>query len=133
MDHGLHRRRNCHSLIVLDEILAMRGSKFRTPVMPVAVGIYLPLSLGVPIFIGGIFRWLVGRSRGTKVEEKPTDAGVLGAAGLIAGEALMGIVFAGLIVANKAPSIGFSSNILGVILLAGILVWLYLTGVKEIE
>lgn len=38
-----------------------------------------------------------------------------------------------MIVANKAPSIGFSSNILGVILLAGILVWLYLTGVKEIE
>ncbi|WP_456450386.1 OPT family oligopeptide transporter [Palaeococcus sp. (in: euryarchaeotes)] len=121
------------ALIVLDEILAMKGSKFRTPVMPVAVGIYLPLSLGVPIFVGGIFRWLVGRARGAKVEEKPTDAGVLGAAGLIAGEALMGIVFAGLIVANKAPSIGFSSNILGVILLAGILVWLYLTGVREIE
>ena len=121
------------ALIVLDEILAMKGSKFRTPVMPVAVGIYLPLSLGVPIFVGGIFRWLVGRARGSKVEEKPTDAGVLGAAGLIAGEALMGIVFAGLIVANKAPSIGFSSNILGVILLAGILVWLYLTGVREIE
>ena len=121
------------ALIVLDEILAMKKSKFRTPVMPVAVGIYLPLSLGVPIFIGGILRWLVGKARGAKAEEKPTDAGVLGAAGLIAGEALMGIVFAGLIVADKAPSIGFSSDLLGIALLAIIAVWLYLTGKKEVE
>lgn len=121
------------ALIILDEILAMRNSKFRTPVMPVAVGIYLPLSLGVPIFIGGLLRWFVGKARGAKAEEKPTDAGVLGAAGLIAGEALMGIVFAGLIVANKAPSIGFSSNFLGVAFLALIAVWLYLTGKKEVE
>ncbi|MDK2783204.1 MAG: hypothetical protein PWQ32_793, partial [Thermococcaceae archaeon] len=121
------------ALIVLDEILAMKKSKFRTPVMPVAVGIYLPLSLGVPIFIGGILRWLVGKARGAKAEEKPTDAGVLGASGLIAGEALMGIVFAGLIVADKAPSIGFSSDLLGIALLAIIAVWLYLTGKKEVE
>ena len=120
-------------LIVLDEILAMKKSKFRTPVMPVAVGIYLPLSLGIPIFIGGITRYLVNKARGSKVEEKPTDAGVLGAAGLIAGEAIMGILFAALIVANKAPSIGFSSNILGILLLVGLLIWLYMVGKKEVE
>ncbi|NJE62175.1 oligopeptide transporter, OPT family [Thermococcus sp. 21S7] len=118
------------ALIILDEILAMKGSKFRTPVMPVAVGIYLPLSLGVPIFIGGLIKHFAGKARGSD-EENPTDPGVLGAAGLIAGEALMGIFFAALIVANVAPSFGFSSNILGVILLAGIAVWLYMTGKKK--
>jgi|Deesub1362B_J571_1020462.scaffolds.fasta_scaffold00105_2 putative OPT family oligopeptide transporter len=121
------------ALIVLDEILAMKGSKFRTPVMPVAVGIYLPLSLGIPIFIGGIVRHLVNKARGDKVEEKPTDAGVLGAAGLIAGEAIMGIFFAALIVADKAPSIAFTSNVLGVIFLVAILAWLYTVGKKEIK
>ncbi|WP_297092626.1 OPT family oligopeptide transporter [Thermococcus sp.] len=118
------------ALIILDEILAMRGSKFRTPVMPVAVGIYLPLSLGVPIFIGGLLRYFVGKARGDGAE-KPTDPGVLGAAGLIAGEALMGIFFAALIVAGVAPSFGFSSNLIGVLALAGIAVWLYMTGRKE--
>ncbi|AFL95099.1 oligopeptide transporter, OPT family [Thermococcus cleftensis] len=118
------------ALIILDEILARRGSRFRTPVMPVAVGIYLPLSLGVPIFIGGLVRHFVGKARGSN-EESPTDPGVLGAAGLIAGEALMGIFFAALIVAGVAPSTGFSSNLLGMILLAGIAVWLYMTGRKK--
>ncbi|ASJ06332.1 OPT family oligopeptide transporter [Thermococcus pacificus] len=117
-------------LIILDEILAMKGSKFRTPVMPVAVGIYLPLSLGVPIFLGGLIRHFVTKARGDSAEN-PTDPGVLGAAGLIAGEALMGITFAALIVAGVAPSIGFSSNLLGVILLAGIATWLYITGRKK--
>ncbi|AEH25348.1 OPT family oligopeptide transporter [Pyrococcus yayanosii] len=118
-------------LIILDEFLRLKGSKFRTPVMPVAVGIYLPLSLGVPIFIGGILRWLVDRARGGG--EKPTDAGVLGAAGIIAGEAIMGIIFAALIVGNMAPSVGFSSNILGLLLLAAIAGWLYYTGRKGVE
>ncbi|ANF22285.1 OPT family oligopeptide transporter [Thermococcus piezophilus] len=117
-------------LIILDEMLAKRGSKFRTPVMPVAVGIYLPLSLGVPIFIGGITRHLVSKARGGG-EESPTDPGVLGAAGLIAGEAIMGIIFAALIVADVAPSIGFSSNLLGILFLLGILAWLYMTGKKR--
>ncbi|MBP1911609.1 putative OPT family oligopeptide transporter [Thermococcus stetteri] len=118
------------ALIILDEILAMKGSKFRTPVMPVAVGIYLPLSLGVPIFIGGLVKHFVTKSRNEE-GENPTDPGVLGAAGLIAGEALMGIFFAALIVAGVAPSSGFSSNILGVILLAGIALWLYMTGKRK--
>jgi len=117
------------ALIILDEILAMKGSKFRTPVMPVAVGIYLPLCLGVPIFIGGLIRYLVGKARGD-TGEGPTDPGVLGAAGLIAGEALMGIIFAALIVGGIAPSLGFSNNLLGVLLLAGIAAWLYMMGKK---
>ncbi|MDK2914371.1 MAG: hypothetical protein PWQ79_1286 [Thermococcaceae archaeon] len=108
----------------------MKNAKFRTPVMPVAVGIYLPLSLGVPIFVGGLIRHFVSKAKGNGGEEM-TDAGVLGAAGLIAGEALMGIIFAALIVTNVAPSVGFTSNVLGVLLLAGIVIWLYMMGKKK--
>lgn len=118
------------ALIIVDEILAMKKAKFRTPVMPVAVGIYLPLSLGVPIFIGGLIRHFASKAKGNGGEDM-TDAGVLGAAGLIAGEALMGIIFAALIVANVAPSVGFTSNVLGVLLLAGIVIWLYMMGKKK--
>ena len=71
------------------------GSTFRTHVMPVAVGIYLPVSLSVPIFLGGLLRFLVSRARGERSEAR--DAGVLFGSGLIAGEALMGIGLAALV------------------------------------
>lgn len=83
------------ALIVTNEILVARGSRFRTHVMPVAVGIYLPLSLDIPIFIGGLLRWWTGRSRPHADESR--DQGVLFGSGLIAGEALMGIALAALI------------------------------------
>ena len=63
--------------------------------MPVAVGIYLPFSLAVPIFAGGIIsslvKWLTGR-RG--YEARAVHRGLLYASGLIAGEAIMGILIA---------------------------------------
>lgn len=86
-------------LIVLDSILKARGSQFRTYVMPVAVGIYLPWSLGVPIFFGGLAAWLTGRlSGGGENGQAAIHRGVLISSGLIAGEALMGILVAILIV-----------------------------------
>ena len=90
-----HRRRHHH----LDEILRARGSTFRTPVLAVAVGIYLPLETMVPIFLGGLLNYLVTRTlrQGTLGRTKPRSAiasGMLFAAGLITGEALMGILMA---------------------------------------
>ena len=119
--------------ITLDEILAIENSRFRIPIMAIAVGIYLPLSISIPIFIGGITRYLVNKAKGNNVKEISTDAGVLGAAGLIAGEAIMMTFFAVLVVTNKAPSIGFSSNILGILFLVGLLIWLYMVGKKRDE
>lgn len=71
-------------LIVLDEILRRKGAKLRLHVMPVAVGLYLPFSLGAAVFAGGIFGFVLRR-----VAEKGRL--VLAASGLIAGEALVGL------------------------------------------
>lgn len=76
-------------ILVLDAFLERLGSRFRAHVMPVAVGIYLPLSLMVPIFLGGVVSTLLKR--------KPQGAlhnGVLIGSGLIAGEAIAGILIA---------------------------------------
>ncbi|AFL66823.1 OPT family oligopeptide transporter [Desulfurococcus amylolyticus] len=116
-------------LIIIDEILRIKGSKFRTPVMPVAVGIYLPLSLGMPIFIGGILRYIVERKVGAV---KEVDYGTIGAAGLIAGEAMSGIVLAGLIVSGVSLVTPFTSDILGFILLILVMAWLFRTGLKKV-
>lgn len=116
-------------LIVIDEMLKIRGSKFRTPVMPVAVGIYLPLGLSLPIFVGGVARAFIERK--VKIKEE-TDASTIGAAGLIAGEALAGIIWAALIVSGVQLASPFSSDILGGLLLIAILAWLIKIGTKGI-
>ncbi len=85
-------------IIIIDQVLARRGSAFRVPVMPVAVGIYLPRTRIVPMLMGGLVRHHVDRKRETIPEGE--DRGVLVASGMIAGEALMGILLAVVIMAN---------------------------------
>lgn len=79
-------------VIILDKFQENRGSSFRLPVLAVAVGIYLPFELSVPIFAGGLVSWIVNKSRGGIQIEG--GSGLLFASGLITGEALVGILMA---------------------------------------
>jgi putative OPT family oligopeptide transporter len=85
-------------IIALDEWLKSRRAKFRVPVLAAAIGIYLPLELMVPIFIGGLLSHLVERKHKIGDDEEARDRihrpGTLFAAGLITGEALLGIAIA---------------------------------------
>ncbi|HWO23505.1 MAG TPA: oligopeptide transporter, OPT family [Kofleriaceae bacterium] len=86
-------------VITIDTTLARRSSKTRIPVMAFAVGVYLPFDLNVPIFLGGIVAYLVGRSldRADASPERRGEVernGFLVAAGFITGESLMGIAIA---------------------------------------
>lgn len=76
-------------IVALDKFLERAGSRFRAHVMPVAVGIYLPIALMVPIFLGGLISQRLKSRSGTA-----SRSGVLVAAGLIAGEAIAGILIA---------------------------------------
>ena len=98
------------AIITLDEILKARGSSFRTPVLAVAVGIYLPLELMTPIFLGGLLHHLVDRHlkrRGADAAalERHHRKGLLFAAGMITGEALMGIAIAIPIVSSGSADV----------------------------
>ncbi|MGB4339753.1 MAG: oligopeptide transporter, OPT family [Candidatus Hydrothermia bacterium] len=86
-------------LILIDMFLKRSGSKFRTYPMPVAVGLYLPLGLTVPIFIGGVMKLIVAKVAGDKFKEAD-HRGILTASGLISGEALMGVIVAILLIAG---------------------------------
>jgi len=81
------------TVIALDGLLERRRSAFRTPVLAVAVGIYLPLELGVAILAGGLVAWAAARRTGGRSPGGQRQ-GVLLAAGLITGEALLGILLA---------------------------------------
>ncbi len=98
------------AIITLDEILKARGASFRTPVLAVAVGIYLPLELMTPIFLGGLLHHLVDRHlkrRGADAAalERHHRKGLLFAAGMITGEALMGIAIAIPIVSSGSAEV----------------------------
>jgi putative OPT family oligopeptide transporter len=81
------------AIIILDEFLRRRGSAFRTPVLAVAVGIYLPLELSVPILAGGLISYAACRGASNPIAMRH-GPGMLFAAGLITGEALLGILLA---------------------------------------
>jgi putative OPT family oligopeptide transporter len=120
-------------LIVLDKIQEKRGSSFRFPVLAVAVGIYLPLGLSIPIFIGGLIAWRV-KQRSRKLDEeqrtKREGLGLLVASGLITGEALMGVMVALLAGAGIALPLltGFGfAPVLGLLGLGAVIIYQYRT------
>jgi len=125
------------ALIALDKWLESRKSSFRTPVLAVAVGIYLPLELTVPIFVGGVIAALAGgavlRKAGAEAAETAGRNGLLFASGLITGEALVGILLAVPFAAAQSTDVlriapdGFDTvaNVLGIGAFAMFCLWLY--------
>ena len=112
-------------LILIDLRQERMGSDFRVPVLAVAVGIYLPITLTVPIFIGGMINHLGKKAGGSKSSEK---RGLLMSSGFITGEALMGILVAVpiFITGQKDWWPNFSGiEMSGSILFIGMMIWLY--------
>lgn len=82
-------------LILTGVFIAVAVEILKVPVMPFAVGMYLPFSLSAGIMAGGAIRFIVERIKGTDREKKErTDRGVLFTSGLIAGEGIIGILLA---------------------------------------
>jgi putative OPT family oligopeptide transporter len=83
-------------VLIAENVLERRGASFRLHLMPIAVGLYLPFGLAVPIVVGGLIEWL-GRRRADISTAKPGQRGILFASGVVAGEALVGVGIAMLI------------------------------------
>lgn len=91
-------------IIAFDKYQERKGASFRTPVLAVAVGIYLPLELTVPIFLGGFIQFVSNRISVRK-NSGGEGRGLLFASGLITGEALLGIFLAIPIVIYENPDV----------------------------
>ena len=122
-------------VIVIDLMLERRGASFRAPVLAVAVGIYLPFELEVPIFVGGLISWMAERARPRLGDGAGARHGLLFAAGLITGEALVGILMAIPIVFTSNPdvlAVGMAPQTwLGFVLLVGVLLGLYRSATSD--
>ncbi|HEY6942330.1 OPT family oligopeptide transporter [Dokdonella sp.] len=129
-------------VIALDEWLKARGSHFRVPVLAAAIGIYLPLELMVPIFLGSVVAWLVERRHGVHPhDEAERDRvhrpGTLFSAGLITGEALTGILIAiPIVVSQRADVLALPESLhfnkyVGLVVLAVVGWLLYRSAAKK--
>ncbi|ELY53383.1 oligopeptide transporter OPT family protein [Natronococcus jeotgali DSM 18795] len=91
-------------MILIGAVFALVLILMDVPVLPFAVGIYLPITLATPIFLGGLLRAGIDRyverrdDEEGSLAERTTSRGRIVAAGLITGEAIMGIVIGALYV-----------------------------------
>lgn len=96
------------------------------PVLPVAIGLYLPIHLSTPIMVGGLIRGFLDKRLEAKNGEDNSikykiDSGILYASGLIAGEGLLGIALALLAVFNVNLVAGFNFGSIGSIIFFSLL------------
>ncbi|AHF99621.1 peptide transporter [Halostagnicola larsenii XH-48] len=123
-------------MILIGAVFAIVLILMSVPVLPFAVGIYLPITLATPIFLGGLLRAGIDKyvawngDPDGSAAERTTYRGRIIAAGLITGEAIMGIVIGALYIleigaATGAPfALGFGAEtqtILGVVALVALL------------
>jgi putative OPT family oligopeptide transporter len=134
---GILTRKLPWSLVLTGVMLAIVMELCGVASLPFAVGVYLPLSTSVPIFCGGVVRWLVDRRRKGKGDEE-FSPGTLLSSGYIAGGAiagLLGAVVAGLSWEDRldfGSRIGAicKSNVSGILAFALIAVALHQTATK---
>ena len=84
------------NLVLVGVFIALVVEVLGIPVLPFAIGLYLPIYLSVPMMLGGALRWFLEKRKYASEKEKDNvvQSGVLYSSGLIAGEGIVGILLA---------------------------------------
>lgn len=100
------------NLVFIGAIIAVIVEIIRIPVLPFAIGIYLPVQLNACIMVGGLIRLAMDKMKKTEEEKKEiTNDGILFCSGMIAGEGLVGILLAFLAVLGADKAIDLSAKL----------------------
>ena len=101
------------TLVIVGAIIAIIVEVIGIPVLPFAIGIYLPVHLNACIMVGGLIRLVVDKvvKGSDKEKEQKVNKGILFCSGMIAGEGLVGIVLAILAVVGLDKAIDFSGKL----------------------
>lgn len=119
------------TLVIIGAAVAVFCAIAKLPILAVALGLYLPITLSTAIFIGGIVRKLVEMKFKDNEEEKSeaTEKGILLASGLVAGDAIVGIFIGIMAALNIAINFGSKivpqSNLITFIIFALFCAWVY--------
>ncbi len=127
---GILTQRLPWGLVLIGVFLTIAIELMGLQSLPIAVGVYLPISTSAPMFIGGAIRWLVERrlrSGARSIAEVESGPGVLFSSGLIAGGAIAGIAIAAIAAimvsraeAAQVPAAEYLAHVVG---LQGALGW----------
>ena len=102
--------------IVADEVLKGRSAKYSLPPLAVGMGIYLPMDLTLLIPVGALLGWYYNRWAARQANPDFAERmGTLMATGLIVGESLMGVVYAGLVAAAERAGSEDAAGVLAVV------------------
>ena len=82
------------TLVGVGVFVAIIAEILGIPVLPFAIGLYLPIHLSVPMMIGGGVKWLVEKLKKGDEQKVAVENGILYSSGLIAGEGMVGILLA---------------------------------------
>jgi putative OPT family oligopeptide transporter len=83
------------TLVAIGAAIAIAVELLRLPSLPFAVGVYLPVTTMVPVFLGGMLRWFMERRAASAQDRiRRRESGVLFGSGLVGGEGLMGVLVA---------------------------------------
>jgi putative OPT family oligopeptide transporter len=120
-------------VLLVDGALERRGSAFRMHLMPVAVGMYLPFGLSIPILLGGLLAHLhAGGESDAHALDRKLHRGILFSSGVIAGESLIGVVIAILVSMNvSGPKLSVANGELVTLAFAVALLWLFHARTRE--
>jgi len=122
--------------VIIGITLGVMCEFMKIPVLPFALGLYLPIGLSAGVLVGGILRWLIDSKfrKENEILKEQTEKGTLLASGLIAGEAIMGILIAVLAMLQIDGAVGFGTKIvpaltgspwLSAIMLLVLCIWFY--------
>lgn len=100
--------------VIVGVTFAVMCEFMKIPILPFALGLYLPMGLSTGVFVGGIIRWLIDKKykKDETLLKVQTEQGTLLASGLIAGEAVIGILIAVFAVLKIDGPIAFGTKIM---------------------
>jgi len=100
------------NLVFIGAFIAILVEILGIPVLPFAIGVYLPIHINACILVGGIIRFFVDKAKGNENKKKAmTNDGILFCSGMIAGEGLVGILMAILAIAGISDALNISDNL----------------------
>ena len=100
-------------LVLIGVVIAVMLELCGLPSLAFAVGVYLPLSSSVPIFIGGMLRWIADKLR-NRPDEGDSSPGVLLGSGYIAGGSIAALIAAGIqFIPSWVDALNLAPSVLG--------------------
>ena len=120
-------------VVLADELLG-RAGKLRLPPLGVGLGIYLPMAVTLPVVAGAVIGTVYeGWAQRQRDPEYAHRMGVLTATGMIVGDSLWGVLFAGIVYATASdaplaimgPEFETGGLFVGLVVFGGLIAWLY--------